>query len=803
MDDDNTSLTEYIESELDAVARIAPYITVPGRRGDKVDRLRKDLSELLFGVALHIAADRSEFDISDHEATRVSALMATLGLVDQEDYARLNMGQLKAMLRRERRSTSFDYEEICQRIRERLDEIDRYDRMSGTSYGHRARGMFSRCATAVAQADQNVTAMEEAKLRAFVEMLGSPPESRSARLLEEVAQALPVPPPQMPQAEQEPTLPPPRVPQAEQEPTLPPPSTVGDLATILAELNGLIGLGGVKSQIKELTDLVRVQQLRALQGLPAVSVTLHQVFVGNPGTGKTTVARLAARAFKALGVLSQGHLIETDRSGLVSRYAGATATQVREVVERAKGGVLFIDEAYSLATGQDGYGAEAIATLLKCMEDMRTDLAVVVAGYPEEMDKFLDSNPGLRSRFPRRVTFEDYSAEELVEIFESLCKSGGYRMGDATRGRVLEVVRASYLGRGRTFGNGRLSRNLFEKTVAKHAGRVVSLRALNRSILETLEPDDIPQLEESRQAEKAQSCLAELMALVGLGSVKQTVLEYKSLIEVAQRRQQDPRELLQPNFVMLGNPGTGKTTVARLMGRIFREVGYLPRSEVIEVDRGGLVAGWIGQTAGKTRAMLEKALGGVLFIDEAYALWKGGRSEGLARDFGDEAVETLLKFMEDHVGRLVVVVAGYEAPMQEFLDSNPGLRSRFTNIIRFPDYTAAESAELFSRMASGKRFVLGVDVKRGGLKVFERLRAGPGWANGRDVRTLLERAARRQAMRLSQESDADPFQLTLADLESACEQLIESRRKAPDSRRGADVGPGDAGAAQQGAEELE
>jgi Cdc6-like AAA superfamily ATPase len=265
------------------------------------------------------------------------------------------------------------------------------------------------------------------------------------------------------------------------------------LEELLEELDKLIGLDAVKTEVRLLTNLVRVENLRRERKLPVVDRSLHLVFVGNPGTGKTTVARLLARFYKVLQVVSQGHLVETDRSGMVAGYVGQTATKVNATCDEAKGGILFVDEAYALVTDSDqDFGAEAVATLLKRMEDDRGDLIVIVAGYPEPMLKFLDSNPGLRSRFSKTIDFPDYTDDELMAIFEAIGKEHHYTLDDGARA----AVRAYFAGqeRGPTFGNGRLARNLFEDCVARQANRIVTLTKPTDDQLVTLVADDVPPL---------------------------------------------------------------------------------------------------------------------------------------------------------------------------------------------------------------------------------------------------------------------------------------------------------------------
>lgn len=534
------------------------------------------------------------------------------------------------------------------------------------------------------------------------------------------------------------------------------------LNELLKQLDDLIGLSNVKKRIHDHINYLNFLKLRKEKGFEEnTAISLHSVFTGNPGTGKTTVVNMLGAIYKKMGLLSKGHVREVDRADLVGEYIGQTAPRTRKMIDEARGGILFIDEAYSLARAGDDskdFGKEVIELLLKELSDGPGDIAIMVAGYPKEMDTFIDSNPGLKSRFKHYYHFEDYLPDELMAIAMAATDKRGVKLTTDAVAYLDEQFIELYRTRDNAFGNARTAIGLVDEAKMNMALRLMKtsdITTLDDTTLSTIERSDIEPLfnrKSNRLADLGinekllRESLDELNVLTGMANIKAEVNELVKLTRFYRESGRDVLNQFSLHAVFTGNPGTGKTTVARIIAKIYKALGLLEKGHLVEVDRQGLVASYVGATANKTRERVDSSIGGLLFIDEAYSLGEGG-----ANDFGKEAIEVILKQMEDKRGEFAVIVAGYPENMHQFLEMNPGLKSRFDRVFVFNDYSPEELWAITQAMLAREKLVPVAEAEAHLLAYLGELYAKRDkyFGNARSVRQVVEEVVKNQHLRMA------------------------------------------------------
>ncbi|MCC2252090.1 AAA family ATPase [Virgibacillus sp. AGTR] len=485
------------------------------------------------------------------------------------------------------------------------------------------------------------------------------------------------------------------------------------------DLDNLVGLDAVKDKVTQYKDNIIIQLERIEIGQNTNFHNQHMLFTGNPGTGKTTVARIMADIFKALGMVSKGHLIEVTRKDLVGEHIGHTAPKTNGVIQQAIGGVLFIDEAYSLTrTNESDFGIEAVDELVK---------SIVVA--IRDRSPLLDSiNVSISSVYPAKIT---------------------------TRSSLYSSIQIS--GRN-DVGNGRAVDKMLQQIIDQQSKRLVKTPDRNADELKMILPEDIVvQKAEKFDLEK------ELSTIVGNEEIKNHIRTLGAQVKLQKQRREKGLGTAKGqslHMVFKGNPGTGKTTFARIIAMLLKEIGIIKSGHLVETDRSKLVGAYIGHTEKNTEKVIKQSLGGVLFIDEAYTL-----ADGYSQDFGSKAISTIMKAMEDYRENLVVIVAGYNKEMEDFLAINPGLESRFPYTFEFKDYTEEEMFEILIGMAEAENYVIDQKCNPIIKELFrEEINSGKS-GNGRYVRNLFNAAVQNLSVRLFQHHNPDEKDLQMLKAE--------------------------------------
>lgn len=529
----------------------------------------------------------------------------------------------------------------------------------------------------------------------------------------------------------------------------------GNIEDVLKKFDDLIGMEDVKNQIRSIANRVKNDRKRAMSKGTAVQPKIHIILTGNPGTGKTVVAKRLGEVFKAMGVLTRGHVVERERRTLLDSYANSAGKNMDKAVDEAMGGVLFIDEAYNLIPAdnpsqKDKDGTAAIEALMTRMENDAGKFITVIAGYKTEIEEFVaNANPGLKRRFTYKIHIKDYSVTDLFDIFMLHARKEGFSLTDEAKQLLEKKIQEMVTMKDKNFGNAGEMVNLFSQVKDRQGDRLNDVEDATEEQLFTIEAEDIPY--DTPKKIDINECMKDLNELVGLQSVKETVQEIADTLIVEQKRAEETGQQVNSitnHYLFLGNPGTGKTTVARIMGNIFYSLGLLPSNKVVEVTPKDLIAPYVGQTGPKTAQMVDRALGGILFIDEAYGLNDGNMGSG----FGKDAMNVLLTKLLDYKGKMVCIAAGYPREMQQWLDTNSGAASRFNRTISFEDYSAEELATIFRNIAKKESMQIDPLADKAMAQFFmdKVNNKSKNFANAREARNFYDRVKLNQGRRLSQ-----------------------------------------------------
>jgi len=538
---------------------------------------------------------------------------------------------------------------------------------------------------------------------------------------------------------------------------------------ILRDLDNMVGMTEVKKTVRELAANLKLQRERVeLEKAEAAAKGVeykpgnqeaarnHTVITGNPGTGKTTIVRTLAKLFRSIGLTDRDTPMECHANDLKGSHVGEAKDNVNWYCDSAFGGVLFLDEAYSLVDEQgpvDSYAKEVIDTLLKRMEDDGDKFITIAAGYQNEMGLFLDkSNPGTRSRFVHFIHLPDYTAEELIKIFEDFnVKSAGFSLSDDAREAARRLIRIMTASRGPRFGNAREMRELFNRIKRRQASRLLELTAEERK--EKLYLIEAADIGEDVKPVSVNDVLAELDVMVGMKDVKETVRGIANKLALNKKIMEKTGNIPEGegNHVCItGNPGTGKSSIARILAKLFKAIGLLADDKPVEIQAADLKGSYVGQSKDKVHEYCRQAMGRVLFIDEAYSLVNEYGSNDL---YAEEAIPILMAHLENDRDKFVCIIAGYPREMDILIKkSNPGMERRFKHYIHIPDYSADELVEIFERCNVEKKgFTLTDAARKKAREAIRRMveNKAPNFGNAGAIRTFFEKITGNTANRVS------------------------------------------------------
>lgn len=520
---------------------------------------------------------------------------------------------------------------------------------------------------------------------------------------------------------------------------------------ILSSFDEFVGMSSVKDQIRKIANRVKLDRMRAMRGGKATQPNIHIIITGNPGTGKTEVAKKLGKVFKAMGVLPKGHVVVRERKTLLDSYVNSAGRNMDKAVDEAMGGILFIDEAYNLipiGPTKDKDGVAAVEALMTRMSNDAGKFITVIAGYKTEIEEFVtNANPGLKRRFTHSIHIDDYSVENLVDIFKLTAKKEGFTISEEAEQLLFKKIAEMVAMKDKNFGNAGDIVKLVSEAKERQSNRVseVANDDMSDEMLFTIEAEDIPY--DPPKKVDIEDCMKELDQLVGLSSVKKAIRELADTLIIEQKRAEQSGERPNVNLehcLFLGNPGTGKTTVARIMGNIFYSLGLLPSNKVVEVTSKDLIAPYVGQTALKTEQMINRSIGGIFFIDEAYSLNDGPNG------FGKDATPVIITKLLEYRGKMVCIAAGYPQETMDWVKSNHGTDSRFERKILFEDYTAEELAQIFRNIVKKNHFQLEERADMEMQKYFRLLanNKGKNFANAREAHNYFNRVKINQGRRL-------------------------------------------------------